>query len=401
MTGNASMSVVPDHVPAACVYNFDIYSPAAGCRDMIESAALASTRHPSFFYTPLNGGHWVFTGYDLVNDGTKDTTTYSSKPYTIPQFAEEPDLFPLLLDPPRHGPYRSVLQKIFTARAAATLQDEIRSAASELADAVKGQGACDFVASFSELLPISVFLKLMGLPIERLAEYRHAAKTYLGKADIEAKTVIGQWIATELSAAIAEREKEPRDDVISEMLASGLPDRQLIFDEVLNLAMMIFLAGLDTVTVSMSYGMRHLAEDQALQHWARKNPNRIQDLAEELLRRYSAAQPGRTATCDVTVGDVTIRKGDRVFFMIAAANLDARMFDDPLTVSLERPRKPHLAFSNGPHRCVGMHLARIELQVGYTEWLSRIPQFRVDAAQPQEYHGGHVFSMGNLQLEWH
>ena len=163
---------------------------------------------------------------------------------------------------------------------------------------------------------------------------------------------------------------------------------------------MIFRAGLDTASVSLSYGIRHLAEDKKLQSRVRREPALIGKLVEELLRRFSAAQPGRTLTRDITFEGVELKKNDRVFFMIAAANLDPSTFEDPLMVSLDRPNLPHLAFNVGPHRCVGMHLARVELQIAYEELLARLPQFRLDGERVVTASGGHVFALNEVWLRW-
>jgi cytochrome P450 len=391
---------VPGHVPSDRVFDFDLYRVAPGRKDLMDSVAALRANVPNVFFTPLNGGHWVVMSYKLLAEAAKATEIFSSSPYTIPNYPDEPPLAPLLLDPPAHSVHRNVLQRIFTPSAALALRDEIRSTAISLIDAVAGKGRCEFIASIAELLPVSVFLKLFGLPVAKLHDYRTAVKTYLGDADIDSKRKAAAWIEDALSAAIRERQRSPRSDLISELLVADLGGRVPVFEEMLNFCMMLFSAGLDTVTVSMSYGMRHLAEDQELQSWARAHPQKITDVTEELLRRYSAAQPGRTVTRDIEIDDVLLKKGDRVLLLCAGADLDPQVFEAPECVNPERPKKPHLAFNVGPHRCVGMHLARIELQIAYGEWLSRIPPFRIDPSVTQTFTGGHVLSINNLGLRW-
>jgi cytochrome P450 len=393
-------AAVPAHVPSDRIFDFDLYRVAPGRKDLMDSVAALRTKAPGIFFTPLNGGHWVIVGYKLLTEAAKATGIFSSSPYTIPDYPDEPPLAPLLLDPPVHTVYRNVLQRVFTPSAALALRENIRSNAISLIDAVAGNGRCDFVASIAEQLPVSVFLGLLGLPITRLHEYRAAVKAFLGSADIESKRRAAAWIEDELSSAIRERQRSARSDLISELLGADLGGRAPIFEEMVNFCMMLFAAGLDTVTVSMSYGMRHLAEDQELQSWARANPHKITELTEELLRRYSAAQPGRTVTRDVEIDQVLLKKGDRVLLLCAGADLDPQVFEAPERVDPERPKKPHLAFNVGPHRCVGMHLARVELQMVYSEWISRIPPFRIDSSVTQAFTGGHVLSMNNLGLRW-
>jgi cytochrome P450 len=395
-----SSAAMPAHVPTDRVIDFDLYNVSAGRRDFMEEAAAVRIAAPNIFYTLRNGGHWVVVGYEEFSEIAKDTETFNSTPYRIPSESNEPRLIPLHLDPPIHTAYRAVLNKFFTPRSVMSLADHIRSSAIHLIDAVVNQGHCDFVASFAEVLPVSVFLKLLGLPLDRLPEYRHAAKVYLGSPDFGARRQMGNWIIGELSTEIKQRQNEPGDDVISQILTADIDGRPPTFEEAINFCMMLFLAGLDSVTVSMTYGVRHLAEDQRLQAWARANPRKIPDLTEELLRRYGVAQPARTVTRDVEVGEVSMKKGDRVLLLAAAVNLDPAIFENPEVVDPERPKAPHMAFNAGPHRCVGMHLARVELQTAYEELLSRIPTFRVDPEGPQTISGGHVLALNSLWLRW-
>jgi cytochrome P450 len=390
---------LPDHVDPARVVDFDIYRFPQGKCGMMELVKDIVAEGRNIFYSPHNGGHWLLADYESVGDAFKDPTTFSSQPYIIPTCAEPP-LWPLFLDPPAHAPFRSVVDTYFTPRSATGMMDQIRASAIKLIEAVRPAGRCEFVDSVSELLPVSVFLNLLGLPIEKLRDYRHAAKIMVGGEDAQEKTETFVWVQNELASAIAERRRDPRPDMITRMMDAEANGHKLTDDEMLNICLNLFAAGLDTVTVTMSYGMQHLAQHPDLQQWARDNPKRIPELAEELLRRYSVAQSGRTVTRDVDFKGVRMKKGDRVFLMTAAADIDPKVFDDPLAADPDRQKRPHLAFGAGPHRCVGAHLARVELRIVYEEWLARIPPFRVDPAGHSEYRGGSVFALQNLDLRW-
>jgi cytochrome P450 len=391
---------VPDHVPPGRVRDFDMYHFPDGKQGLMEcTAEIVGNEAPQVFYTPWNGGHWVIAGYESLSNASKDTDIFSSRPYTIPTY-DEALLKPILLDPPEHGIYRDVLNGFFTPRAALNMAQQIRSSAIELIDAISEHDRCDFVEAMSGLLPVTVFLDLLGLPLEKLGDYRRAVKTIVGNADLEAKRKAAAWVEEELSSAIADRQWVPREDLISAMLGVEIKGRKPTAADMLNLCTNLFQAGLDSVTGSMSWGIRHLAENPALQDWARANPNKIRELTEELLRRYSVNQTARTVTRDVEFDGVSFRKGDRVLLLIAGANIDPTIFDDPLQVDPGRTKRPNLAFGAGPHRCVGAHLARTELQIAYEEWLKRIPRFRLDAEKPPVYNGGHVFAINHLWLRW-
>lgn len=398
MASATMMLPVPAHVPPGRVRYFDIFRHGAAT-DMIEAAAQQSHGNEKIFFTPLNGGHWVVAGYDAAVAAGRDVEHFSNKPYTVPTFLDEPPLLPLFTDPPVHTAYRTVLNRIFTPASAVSMAASIRTTAQKLiGDIAKGK-SCEFIGAFAELFPVSVFLDLLGLPKRNLPEYRDAVKTYLSAPELAGKARAGEWIAAQLSDVIRQRQARPADDVISKLISSEVDGRPATLDEALNMTMLLFTAGLDTVTVSMSYGIRYLAQHQDLQRQAREGGVDIGDLAEELLRRFSPAQPGRTVAADVDLDGVRLKKGGRVYVMLTAANLDSEIFADPLEVRFDRARKPHLAFNVGPHRCVGMHLARVELKIAYEEWLARIPQFRVAQGMIKST-GGHVLSIDRLWLGW-
>jgi cytochrome P450 len=390
---------VPDHVPQDRVVDYDVYHFPEGKRGMMEHTADVMTKAPGVFFSPRNEGHWLLADYDSVHDAIRDTATFSSQPYIIPA-CDEPPLWPLFLNPPEHAPFRAIMDRFFTPRTAMSMADHIRTTAIDLIEAVRPDGYCEFVDSVAELLPVSVFLDLLGLPREMIKDYRSAAKIIVGSTDSQEKEKTFMWVQQELAASIAERRRKPREDMITSLMDCEVNGHKLTDEEILNLCLNLFSAGLDSVTVTMSYGVQHLAQNGQLQSWARENPARIPELAEELLRRYSVNQSGRTVTRDVDFHGVHMKKGDRVMLLISAANFDPAAFDNPLAVNPDREKRPHLAFGAGPHRCVGAHLARVELRILYEEWLARIPTFRPDPDKQPEYRGGSVFAVHNLWLRW-
>jgi cytochrome P450 len=150
----------------------------------------------------------------------------------------------------------------------------------------------------------------------------------------------------------------------------------------------------------MGFGIRHLAGDQTLQAKLRANPRLIPEAAEELLRRYSFTIPMRRVAQDTELAGATLKTGDVVMLCLPAADLDRREFPNPATYELDRENNVHIAFNTGPHRCLGSHLARIELQVLYEEMLARLPAFRLDPDKPPRFHGGNVIGIDTLCLLW-
>jgi cytochrome P450 len=171
-------------------------------------------------------------------------------------------------------------------------------------------------------------------------------------------------------------------------------------DDMENYGVLLFIAGLDTVMNGIGLGARHLAVDQDLQAMLRANPEKVTEATEELLRRYTFTVPVRRVAKDVMFQGVQLKSGDRVDLLLPAADLDPSRFARPEAYDLNRENKVHIAFGAGPHRCLGSHLARIELQIMNEELVTGLPPFRIDPERPPTFHGGHVIGPETLHLVW-
>ena len=163
---------------------------------------------------------------------------------------------------------------------------------------------------------------------------------------------------------------------------------------------LLFVAGLDTVVNGLSYTIRHLAQDQELQALLRARPELIVDANEEALRRYGFLFIQRRLARDTEFMGLAMRAGEEVVVSMATANLDPRRFDDPLRFDLAREDKAHITFGAGPHRCLGSHLARVELQILVEQLLARLPPFRLDPDRRARYHSGHIVGVDSLPIVW-
>jgi cytochrome P450 len=165
-------------------------------------------------------------------------------------------------------------------------------------------------------------------------------------------------------------------------------------------AVLLFIAGLDTVVNGMGLIMRHLATDSALQEELRSNPKIIPEAVEEMLRRYTFTVPVRHVARDAMFEGVQFKAGERVLMYDPAADLDPKKFQNPEIVNVEREEKTHIAFGAGPHRCLGSHLARVELQIITEVALSRMRNIRLDPKHPPRFHAGHVIGPESMALIW-
>lgn len=395
-TQQEALSDIPSHVTQDRVFDFDLYNGPAQTDDLHGWIASIVDEAPPIFYTPRNGGHWVFAGHNALFDATRDTNTFSSHKMAIPAQDLETQQIPISLDPPEHGVYRQLLNRAFSPKAIGNLETNIRSLAISLIDKIKDNKQCEFIADISEPLPVMIFMDMMGIPLDRLREFRTWVTDMLGHPErrIEAQANVDAVMVD----LIKQRQSNPKDDLISLILTGEVHGRNPTMDEMRAFCMLLVIAGLDTVVNGMAFGMNHLAKDRETQAQLRTNPSLIPEALEELLRRYTFTSPGRIVTKDVEYKGVELRKGERVLLLLAAGDLDPKVFTNPKTFDLNRQNKTHIAFNTGPHRCIGSHLARLELRIVYEEWFKRIPEFRLNG--PVHFHGGQVFGIDALPLAW-
>jgi cytochrome P450 len=403
----------PAHVPDSLVYDFDllhdaelIADPHARVLDLLQNA-------PPIFWTPAHGGQWVVNSYDGAFEAARDWGAFSSEFVSFerlramqaaqpPGAPHIPIAVPINLDPPEHGKYRVPLNLVFSPKAIDKLKGDIRALARDLVARAAGNGGCEFMHEIAEPMPVQIFLKLMGLPLERQSEYRALVREHLSQShgSIEESLRRLQKITATMRGTFIERRDDPRDDLISRLWKTEIDGKPTTLDDLENYGVLLFIAGLDTVMNSMGFCARHLAQDLPLQDRLRKNPALIPEAVEELLRRYSIVAVVRIVGKDQVFRGVEMKKHERVLLMLPGANLDAKHFEDPARCDPDRADKVHIAFNAGPHRCLGSHLARIELQILFEELLGGLPQFRLDAAKPPVFHGGNVIGVDELHLVW-
>ncbi|HMP56864.1 MAG TPA: cytochrome P450 [Novosphingobium sp.] len=414
MTEMSDLSPVPDHVPAEAVHDFDMRADPGLLADPHARIAELLREAGPLFWTPRNGGRWIALGYpevfEIARDFERFTSTFMPKaqmeamlammPRDMPRI---PRVTPISIDPPEHGLYRAPLQKAFSPRAAMARQAEVRALCDELIDRVIDQGHCDFIPAIAEPLPVTVFLRLMGLPVERLGEFRDLVHEFLASsasANPMVSAMMMRKVADAMLPDLLARRDAPRDDLISELWSIEVDGQPMSLDLMEDYAVLLFVAGLDTVINGMGFAVRHLALNPALQDELRADPSRIPQAVEEILRRYSFALPMRRVAKDTELAGRRLKENDWIVLHYAGAGLDGRQFPDPEKVDIDRADNVHIAFGAGPHRCLGAHLARVELQVLYQQMLARLPTWRLDPDHPPRFHSGNIIAVDSLPIRW-
>jgi cytochrome P450 len=315
-------------------------------------------------------------------------------------------LIPLQIDPPHHRDFRKLLDPIFAPKQVALLEDRTRALVRDLIGAVVAEGHCNFHTAVAETLPTTVFLQLLGLPLTRAQEFLELKDGIIrppvttDDERVEYTNKVGQKIYAVLQEAVDERLAERQDDFLSMFLDAEVDGHRLTTNDVLDIGYLFFLAGLDTVTASLDCMLAYLAQQPEKRKQLVEDPSLIQHAIEEMLRWESPVQGVvRVTTEDTEIAGCPVAKGRTVTLMLASANTDERAWPDVDTIDFDREGNRHIAFGGGAHRCLGSHLARMELRVALEEWHLAIPDYRLADGVVLQYSQG-LRAVENLELVW-
>jgi cytochrome P450 len=315
-------------------------------------------------------------------------------------------LVPIAFDPPEHTRYRRILQPFFSPRGVAAWLPQVRALARDLIDGVAQRGGCDLVADLAVPLPAQVFLTLFGLPVEdrdRLNTWKEGLLRIRPGEPGETRGEHAVRMGTELFGYLVEHVAQRRRDGTSTGLLGQLltdpGDGRLTDEEIYGLAFLFVLAGLETVTSALSTAFAILASQPQLRTRIASDPSVIPAAVEELLRVDGPLfYVPRVTTKDVAVAGQLIPAGTLVQVVLAVADRDPAGHPHPDVIDFGRQER-NLAFGGGPHRCLGSHLARMEMRVFIEEWHRRIPDYELaPGAAPRVTWPAGVVGIGHLPL---
>ena len=298
-------------------------------------------------------------------------------------------LIPLQIDPPDQRKYRKILDPLFAPKRMQALTGSIERIVNERIDGFIDADEIDFTAQFSIPYPSQVFLDLFGLPMDELPRFlamkdgiirpNHVVGKEIGHPDTDAhQQATADSIYEYFEGLLDERASVRTDDLLSEFLDAEVDGDRLTRDEILDICFLFLIAGLDTVSASLDCFFGYLAEHPDERRKIVADPDTIPSVVEELLRWETPVMGAvRVAMCDAEVAGTEVHAGEHVMVLLGAANVDERELADADVVRWDRDVNRHLAFGGGVHRCLGSHLARVELRVALTEWHRRIPDYRV------------------------
>ena len=332
-------------------------------------------------------GFWTLCRFADVQAAARDWKTFSSDEGVDLDFMAKLMCGPgdfLDYDPPRHDQLREIIKRRFTPKSFEQLTPRIQAIVDELVDELVERGGGDIVADLASPTPIRVVTALLGFPQEDLPMLsdlqaksitRTPGEVQLPKVALDATDELRAYFAD----AAAMRRKHPTDDVITDMVTKKAGDRYLTEPEIVGMCFLLWIAGFDTTRSLIANGIQLLDEHPDQRAILAREPERMREAVEELLRYETPVQnTARTTQTDVTLHGVTIPAGGRVALMLGAANRDPSRWENPNTLDFTRESKRHIAFGEGIHFCLGGPLARLEGRIALTTFLERVPEYHVE-----------------------
>jgi cytochrome P450 len=402
-------TTTPDRDLGGCpVIHLDV-APALPAGSYLRKADELREESPAFFnsYGP---GYWIFTRYDEVRDIYRDPDLFSSE--SITPWEPEPvyRFIPTQIDRPDHVQYRRILNPWFSPDAVNRITPVARDLCRRLVEETAPKGTCNFVRDFALRYPTEVFLSMIGVPPSDADLFLPWVEDFFGgfsgdPSGLEPMVKALEGIRQYWTDVVADRRQDdaPREgDIASHLIHATFDERLLTDTEILDMLVVLTLAGLDTVRASLGYLFLHLANTPNDRRRLIEDPALIPLAVEESLRFYTIIfGDGRKVTRDADFYGRQLKKGDMVYALVSGANRDPREYEQADEFVLDRKGNHHFGFAGGPHRCLGIHLARREMQVALEEWLRLIPDFHTaTGAGLVERGGGAMTSLLDLPLEW-
>jgi cytochrome P450 len=357
-------------------------------------------------FTEEAGGHWLITSYEEVHNVLSRPELFSSRWTAVPAPANPIPQIPINLDPPEHTKYRRLFTTLFSPNRIRSLEGATEELARQYAKPYAEHGGGDFVKEFAIPFPCVMFLRVFGLPesdLNQLLAWKDIFLRDYVSDDEDRKRAAEQVIPEMLSyfgTVVQQRRAAaaPQDDVMEALLVMEIDGRPLSSDELARILLLFMLAGLDTVTNTLALAVALLAERPYLREQIVADPSIIPSATEELLRYTSIVTTCRQANEDVDVGGVRIAEGDWVAAVLPIASRDPSVFAEPDSIDFSRKNIRHMAFGVGPHRCLGSHLARLEIATALRVLHEFMPEYALQPGTAPQRHFGAMMGCGELLL---
>ena len=349
---------------------------------------------PPEFPLPRGPGYWAVTRHaDVVAASRRSDLFCSGKGTNIPDLPEQMNEFfgsMINMDDPRHARLRGIVSRGFTPRALARLQHDVERRAKALVDDVIERGECDFVAKIAAPLPLGIICDMMGIPESQTQFVFDQTNIILGLGDPEyvapgtnaivAALTAGGALVQLMNEIGAERRRNPKDDLTSQLLNAQVEGEALTDQELASFFILLVAAGNETTRNAISHGMKALSDHPAERaKWAADFERVAPSAVEEIVRWATPViHFRRTVTRDTELGGQKLRAGEKIVLWYNSANRDEAAFLDPYRFDVTRAPNEHVGFGGpGAHHCLGANLARREITVVFRELFRRLPDLEI------------------------
>lgn len=343
---------------------------------------------------------WFVTSYEYVDVVLRDSRFVRDErnAKTAAELAAMPPIPPIFAminnhmlarDGEDHRRLRALVSKAFTPRLIKAMHGRIEEIAHQLLDEVYQKGEMDLIDGFAYPLPITVIAELLEIPITDQKKFREWSQALLSPAmddeSLERLTLLMMEFINYLNILFDERQAHPGDDLITALIQAEEEGDKLSREELFSMLVLLIVAGHETTVGLIGNGTFALLQDPALMARLKENPADVPAAVEEFLRYDGPVERVfvRWAAEDLELGGQSIKRGEPVISIIAAANRDPEVFERPNELDIDRPQNKHMAFGRGVHFCLGAPLARLEGEVAFQILLARLPNLRLNVV-PEE-----------------
>jgi cytochrome P450 len=352
------------------------------------------------------GGGWLPTRYDDVAAIAYDTERFSSRSIIMGNFRPPRDIAPvggsppISSDPPFHHHARKLLLPAFTKTAVSRQEPATRAFCHALIDAFAGQDVVDAAADYAQHIPMRVIADMLGFPPEDGPRFREFVESVLEGINLPPEERIARMerLFDYLLGQVHNHLDDPRDDLTSYLIDAEIFGQKLSADHVTGAMALLLIAGIDTTWSAIGSSLWHLAGHPADRRRLVAEPGLLPTAMEEFLRAYAPVTMARLVKEDMNWRGVDMKADDWILLSFPAANRDPAQFDRADEVVIDREVNRHAAFGLGIHRCVGSHLARMELRVALEVWLERLPEFGLADPAAVTWSAGQIRGPRSLPL---
>ena len=357
-------------------------------------------------HTERFGGAWLPTRYKDVSAIAYDTERFSSRQIIVSNFRSPRDIAPvgeappISSDPPFHHDARKLLLGGFTKKEVAKQEPATRAFCHALIDEFAGRDLVDAARDYAQHIPVRVIANMLGFPEEDGPQFRVFVEDVLegiNRQPEERQEAFARLDAY-LLAQVHDHLDIPRDDLTSFLIDAELYGSKLPPNVVTGAMALLLIAGIDTTWSAIGSSLWHLAKTPADRERLVAEPGLLPTAMEEFLRVYAPVTMARLVRDDMHWRGVDMKADDWILLSFPAANRDPAQFDRPGEVVIDREVNRHAAFGLGIHRCLGSHLARMELRVALEVWLERVPSFTLDDPAAVTWSSGQIRGPRSLPL---